>query len=67
MVDFFVSFFHTISELGAVVLLPIVIALLGLFFRMKIGPAIKSGLMVGIGFQGLVLALNLLMSTSKIN
>lgn len=63
MVDFFVSFFHTISELGAVVLLPIVIALLGLFFRMKIGPAIKSGLMVGIGFQGLVLALNLLMST----
>lgn len=65
MLSILENFFITISQLGAVVMLPIVIALLGLFFRMKIGSAIKSGLLVGIGFQGLVLVLNLLMSTIK--
>ncbi len=30
---------------------------------MKLGHAIKSGLLVGIGFQGLVLAVNLLITT----
>lgn len=56
-------FFETVSNLGAAVLLPIVIGLLGIIFRMKFTEALKSGLMVGIGFQGLVLVVNLLTST----
>ena len=47
------SFFKGIVDLGAAVMLPIVLIIIGLFFRMKLGQAIKSGLMVGIGFQGL--------------
>lgn len=49
--------------MGAAVMLPVVIAILGLFFGMKLGQAIKSGLFVGIGFQGLCLAVNLLTTT----
>lgn len=50
-------------NLGATTLLPVVIALLGIIFGMKIGRAIKAGLLVGIGFQGLVLAVNLLITS----
>ena len=59
------GFFQGFINLGAAVMLPVVIAILGLFFRMKIGQAIRSGLLVGIGFQGLVLVITLLMSTIK--
>ena len=59
------SFFQTFIGLGAAVLLPVVICILGLFFRMKIGPAVKAGLSVGIGFSGLVLVVNLLITTIK--
>ena len=59
----FKDFFLTISNMGAVVILPVIIMLLGLLFRMQLGAAIKSGLMVGIGFQGLVLTLGLLTNT----
>lgn len=65
MLELLQNFFQTISALGAVAMLPIVIAFLGIFFRMNLGSSIKSGLMVGIGFQGLVLVLNLLMSSIK--
>ncbi|MHB9863404.1 PTS transporter subunit IIC [Streptomyces sp. YIM S03343] len=61
--DFFSEFFRTVSDLGASVLLPVVIALLALFFRMKIGRALKSGLLVGIGFTGLGLVVTLLVTT----
>lgn len=44
-------------------MLPVVISILGIFFRMKPGRAIKAGLLVGIGFQGLVLVVNLLTTT----
>lgn len=61
--DALLSFFQGFINLGAAVMLPVVIAILGIFFRMKVGQAIKSGLLVGIGFQGLCLAVNLLTST----
>lgn len=61
--DALLNFFQGFINLGAAVMLPVVIAILGLFFRMKLGQAIKSGLFVGIGFQGLVLAVNLLTTT----
>lgn len=57
------GFFQEFINLGAAVLLPVVIAILGKFFGMKLGHAIKSGLLVGIGFQGLVLAVNLLITS----
>lgn len=57
------NFFQGFINLGACVLLPVVIAVLGIFFGMKIGRAIKSGLLVGIGFQGLVLVVNLLIES----
>ncbi|CEI24880.1 Putative uncharacterized protein [Propionibacterium freudenreichii] len=50
-------------NLGAVVMLPIVMTILGIIFRMKIGKSLKAGLMVGIGFSGLQLVITLLMTT----
>ena len=52
-----------IMGLGAVVMLPIVMTILGIIFHMKLGKAIKAGIMVGIGFQGLQLIIGLLMGT----
>lgn len=52
-----------IMNLGAVVMLPIVMTILGIIFRMKIGKSLKAGLMVGIGFSGLQLVITLLMTT----
>ncbi|MGN1007561.1 MAG: PTS transporter subunit IIC [Butyricicoccus sp.] len=63
MLNALLSFFQGFINLGAAVMLPVVIAILGIFFGMKIGQAIKSGLLVGIGFQGLCLAVNLLTTT----
>lgn len=50
-------------SLGATVLLPIIVAVLGIIFKMNAGKAIKSGLLVGFGFQGLVLVVNLLIQS----
>lgn len=51
---------QNVLNLGAAVMLPIVITILGLIFRMIFGNAFKSGLLVGIGFQGLSLTIDLL-------
>jgi len=53
----------SIMNIGAAVMLPIVMIILGLILRMKVGRAIKAGLMIGIGFSGLSLVINLLMTT----
>lgn len=54
---------QAIMNLGAAVMLPIVMTILGLIFRMKIGKALKAGLMIGIGFTGLQVIINLMMAT----
>lgn len=54
-----------IMDLGATAILPIIIAVLGIVFRMKIGNAIKSGLLVGVGFLGLTLVVDLLNTSLK--
>lgn len=54
---------QSIMSLGAVVMLPIVMTILGIIFRMPLGRAIKAGLMIGIGFAGLGLVIGLLMTT----
>ena len=61
--DTILSLFQGFVNLGAAVMLPVVIAILGIFFKMKPGKAVKSGLLVGIGFQGLCLVVNLLTTT----
>ncbi len=63
--DALMNFVQTILNMGAVAILPIMIFILGVIFRMKVGDALRSGLMVGIGFQGLSLVINLLMSTMQ--
>lgn len=47
------SVIQNIMDMGASVMLPVVIFILSCVFRMKIGKALKTGLLVGIGFQGL--------------
>lgn len=54
-----------IMDIGAVALLPIVMLILGLVFRMSFGKSLKAGLMIGIGFSGLVMVINFLMATVK--
>lgn len=56
-------FINKIFELGATAILPIMITILGVFFKMKFDKALKAGLTVGVGFIGLTLIVNLL-STS---
>lgn len=63
MLEAVLAFFQGFMNLGAAVLLPVVICILGLFFKMKFGQAMKSGLLAGIGFQGLCLAVGLLTTT----
>ena len=54
---------QSILDVGAVALLPLMILLMGLIFRMKFLQALKAGLLVGIGFQGLRLVVNFLVAT----
>ena len=51
---------QSIMAMGASAILPIIITILGLVFRMKLGNAFKSGLTVGVGFIGLSLVVRLL-------
>lgn len=61
--DTLFNIFKSITDMGATAILPLIITVLGLVFRMKIGSAIKSGLLVGVGFLGLTLVVNLLNSS----
>lgn len=54
---------QSILGVGAVALLPVMILILGLFFRVKFTTALKSGLLVGIGFQGVKLVVSFLVET----
>ena len=49
-----------ISDVGASAMLPFVIAVLGLYFRIGVKKAVRNGLMVGIGFLGINTALGIL-------
>lgn len=58
--DTLITIVQTITGMGASAILPIIITILGLVFRMKLGDAIKAGLTVGVGFIGLTLVVGLL-------
>lgn len=56
------SIFNTILDAGAVVMLPIIITIIGLIFGVKFAKAFRSGLIIGIGFAGINLVINLMKS-----
>ncbi len=58
--SYFTDFVKGFLDLGATVILPVVIFLLGLFFRQKIGAAFRSGLTIGVAFVGIFLVIDLL-------
>lgn len=49
-----------VIDMGASVMLPIVIAMISVCIGIKVGKAIQSGLMVGVGFVGLSLLINMM-------
>lgn len=60
--QFIYSIFNTIMDAGAVVMLPIIITIIGVIFRVKLSKAFRSGLIIGIGFAGINLVINLMKS-----
>lgn len=54
--------FNVLLKAGATVMLPIIIFIIGLVFRVKPAKAFRSGLTVGIGFAGINLVIGLLSS-----
>jgi PTS system galactitol-specific IIC component len=56
------SIFSTIMDAGPVVMLPIIITIIGVIFRVKLSKAFRSGLIIGIGFAGINLVINLMKS-----
>ena len=55
--------FSYIIGLGAAVMMPIIFTILGLCIGIKFGKALKSGLLVGVGFVGLSVVTALLTSS----
>ena len=55
--------FSYIIGLGAAVMMPIIFTILGVCIRIKFSKALKSGLLVGVGFVGLSVITALLTST----
>ncbi|WP_125980023.1 PTS galactitol transporter subunit IIC [Loigolactobacillus iwatensis] len=47
-----------ISKLGPMVMMPIIIFVLGLIFRVKINTLVKSALTIGVGFAGVTIVIN---------
>jgi PTS system galactitol-specific IIC component len=58
--DAFTNFVQGFLDLGATVILPVAIFLLGLFFGQKPGKAFRSGLTIGVAFVGIFLVIDLL-------
>lgn len=55
-------FINFILDLGASVMMPIIITILGLIFKQKFSKAFRSGLTVGIGFVGIFMIVGMLVS-----
>lgn len=58
--NFIVSIFNTISGAGSTVVMPIIIALIGIIMGAGVGKSIRGGLMVGVGLMGLSLSTGLM-------
>ncbi len=58
--DALLTFIQYILDLGAAVLLPVIIFFIGLALKQGIGKSLKSGLTTGVGFVGIGLVVDLL-------
>jgi len=58
--DVILSFFNYIQSLGASVMMPIIIAIMGVILGTGVAKSIRAGLTVGIGFIGLNLVISLM-------
>lgn len=58
--EIILDFFNTIQGLGATVMMPIIIFLMGLILRAGFGKSLRAGLTVGVGFYGLNLVIGAL-------
>lgn len=58
--DFVYNAFQSLMDAGPYVLLPLIITIVGLAFKMKLSKAFRSGLTVGIGFVGIKLVIDML-------
>ena len=58
--DYILGFFKFISDLGATVMMPIIMLVLGLILGAPFGKSLRAGLTVGVGFVGLNLVTGLL-------
>jgi PTS system galactitol-specific IIC component len=56
------TFIQGFLSIGAVSMLPIFITIMGLIFGINFFKALKNGLLVGIGFQGIALVITFLMT-----
>lgn len=57
------EWFNQIIELGAPGMMPIIFFILALIFGVKFGKAFKSAMLVGIGFEGINLIVDLLLNS----
>ena len=60
MQGIFENIVRYITDLGASTMLPIVIFILCICFRISVGKALKSGLMIGVGFVGIDLIIGMM-------
>ena len=51
--SYFLGFFQYISDMGATVMMPIIICVMGCILGAGFGKSLRAGLTVGIGFIGL--------------
>ncbi len=58
--NYFLGFFQYISDLGATVMMPIIICIMGVILGAGFGKSLRAGLTVGIGFIGLNLVTGLM-------
>mgnify|MGYP001428715028 CR=1 FL=1 len=56
--DIIIDILNWIAGLGPMVMMPLIIIIIGLIFRIKINVLIKSALMVGVGFAGVNMVIN---------
>lgn len=61
--DIILGIFQEVYDLGALVMMPIVLFLLGLIFGMGFRSSIRSGLTTGVGFAGVYLVLDYFLNT----
>ncbi len=59
--DAIITFFQQLQSMGATVVMPLILTLLGLLFGVSFGKSLKAGITVGVGFLGLTLVIGSLM------